>query len=298
MSQPHACAGARTGPGPWPPEFRPRFSEAAPLAAVTCHDLSMPDPDELAELEARWIQAARAISQLRRSWPTTFSVASEDDHHFRACYPFALHALNQVDAALTLIDAGITYPAVVNVRVAFEHAVTSQWVRLTADGPARLLAAVERHHVNAVRDMNTWSNEVPDELLEQVGAQRVDPSLPAFWEICDRFDGSTKQLYTVYRALSSAVHVSLDTVGRHLHFDASGNIGHVSTVSVRPPPVDFTLALGWSAVMAAHTVAQLQNGRPRLDSVLAVALDAKLLADLAWEDHQPDRQPHRQRIDG
>jgi len=98
------------------------------------HDRRVDDND-VDELNRGYLLAARGVLKLFREPRGPLVVDPEDDHPFRVCYPLTMYALNQVRAAVLLHDQGMVYPATVNVRVAFEHAVWAEWVRLTDGDP-------------------------------------------------------------------------------------------------------------------------------------------------------------------
>lgn len=169
---------------------------------------------EQVEANTGWLAAAQSTLDLYRDHGGVV-VDGANENRFRVCWPMAMHALNEVMAALHLVDAGLHYPAVVNARVAYEHAVVAQWVRITDGGPERLRAQMQVAHRRMVSDIGTWA-ELTAELKRDATAVITDSRLPPFAAICDEFDGKSKQLYTIYRSLSGAVHPSSETTGRHL----------------------------------------------------------------------------------
>src|SRR3546814_3048536 len=64
------------------------------------------------------------------------------DRKFRLCFPLCANAINHVEAALA---ARSRYPwvAKASARIAFEHALTAQWVLLTVNGEYRLKAHMD-----------------------------------------------------------------------------------------------------------------------------------------------------------
>ncbi|WP_213571508.1 DUF5677 domain-containing protein [Rhodococcus sp. USK13] len=240
--------------------------------------------------ESRWISAAEECLQLFATPPARVLVADEDNHCFRVSYPIARHALNQVEACLTLITTGLVYPAVANVRVAFEHALVAQWVLLTDQGERAFVAATRRSNAAFVKDFAQYA-EIPDDLL----ADADDPSrdggnFPSMQSLCDRFDGKTKKIYTVYRSLSGAVHPSASTLARHLEWDASTDNFRLKPRGSTELPTDLAMALGWSAVMAAYVIETLKHEKSRVQEVERIARRGGLPTDLKSDDTQPHFQ--------
>ncbi len=235
---------------------------------------------EQIEANAGYFAAAQSILDLYRDHDGV-AVDAADENRLRVCWPMAMHALNEVMAALHLVDAGLLYPAVVNARVAYEHAVVAQWVRTTDDGPENLRATIQKGQRSMLSAIGAWA-ELPADLKRDATAAIADPFLPAFWEICDEFDGKSKQLYTIYRSLSGAVHPSFETIGRHLGLQENPDRPPLHASSSRGDmPSDLPFALAWAAVLAAHTLESLRRGQPRLHEVVVIAEQNHLVADLA-----------------
>jgi hypothetical protein len=175
--------------------------------------------------------------------------------------------------------------------VAFEHALTAQWVMLTRDGAQRLLRDFRRHNRNTLGDFGRWA-DLPHQFRDYLNERLTDgDQLPTVQSICDRFTGNTKKAYAVYRSLTGGVHPSAATLLRHIDLDPAGGIVRLKAGSGSELPTDLALALGWSAVMAAYVVEGLRQGKPRVNRVLGIARIAGLIADLAAVDSQPDLEP-------
>lgn len=94
----------------------------------------------------RWLQAARLTIQLDRRSAGPLVVAGENSVRYRSMFPIARHALAQVDAVLVLHDAGRSFVASANARVALEHALIAQWVVLTTGAETLLANTIEKSH--------------------------------------------------------------------------------------------------------------------------------------------------------
>lgn len=254
------------------------------------------DDRDVDELNRGYLLAAREVLKLFTKRRAPLVVDPEENIPFRVCYPLTMYALNQVGAAVLLHDRGVPYAATVNVRVAFEHAIWAEWVRLTDGGPERVVSHWKANNVTAVQDMGVWTTLPPD-LVEMVAQPREPGERPSFQAVCDRFGAKRKMIYSVYRSLNTTVHPSLDTLRRHLQFDTEGTITGLSgDAGAVGAAGDFFWVLGWSAVLAAYVQETLQHDRGRAEQVREIAQRYGLPVDLAGEDNSAEDQPLRQRV--
>jgi hypothetical protein len=261
------------------------------------HDRRVDDND-VEDLNRGYLLAARGVLEMFKVQRAPIVVDPEDEIPFRVCYPLTMYALNQDAAAVLLHDNGAPYSATVNVRVAFEHAIWAEWVRLTEGGPERVVSHWRANNVTAAGDLGAWT-KLPPDLVDMVNAPRDAGERPSFQVVCDRFGSKKKMIYSVYRSMNTAVHPSLETLRRHLHFDVEGTIAGLSgDASAAGSPADFYWVLGWSAVLAAYVQETLQHDRGRAEQVRELARRGGLPLDLAGEDNTPDLQPPRQRPQG
>ncbi len=108
----------------------------APLVCVT---------DEVTDAQLR--DCAKAALDLYSAASDQLRVPQDGTIKFQATFPIAMYALNQVNGALVLAERDREYLAVANVRVAYEHAVTPQWVLCTEGAEDKLgLLVRERRH--------------------------------------------------------------------------------------------------------------------------------------------------------
>jgi hypothetical protein len=98
-------------------------------------------------------ECARAALQLYATAGGQLRVKQEGQVKFQATFPIAMYALNQVYAALMLAEKKREYLAVANVRVAYEHAVTAQWVLFTEGAEENLVGSINRHSRLVVKAM-------------------------------------------------------------------------------------------------------------------------------------------------
>jgi hypothetical protein len=224
-------------------------------------------------------ECARAALQLYATADGQFRVKQEGQVKFQATFPIAMYALNQVHAALLLADNNREYLAVANVRVAYEHAVTAQWVLSTEGAEERLVGSVNQHSRQVIRAMSGHTT-IPDELQTGYGRDG-DPTMPNFWERCKALDGGNDSLYFYYRVLTEAVHPSVATMVQHLNFDVDHNIVGVNFGATHAPPPDTWIACAVAALSAAATIEVQREGQPRLPHLVELAQTYQLPIDLS-----------------
>lgn len=212
-----------------------------------------------------------------------FEVAVEHRFVFQPIYPLAAHTMEQVRAALALIDAGLAYPAEVNARSALQHAVTAQWVLFTAAGERRALDEMRRNHSATVRDM-AKGVDVADELLDYADASpRSQGPARRFYQMCERFS-EDNMLYVLFRRLSDSVHPSLRTLRHHVEADDARGVFGMRANSPTEPETDLMMAVGFSAMFALSAVEYLRRGQTRMPQVRALGAKWKVPIDLGPED--------------
>lgn len=245
-----------------------------------------------------YLQATREVLELFEGARGPLVIDREDDDFFRVCYPLTTYSLNQARAAVLLHDEGMPHPATANVRVAFEHALWAEWVRLTDGAPEQVLSVWRTNNTKAARDLGAWT-DLPPDLRDMVNEPPEGGVRPSFQAVCDRFGAKKKMIYTMYRSLNTAVHPSLDTLRRHLFLDPEGRIAGLSgDATAQGTSVEFYWVLGWSAVLAAFVQETLQHDHGRVGQIREIAQRFGLPLDLATEDNSSERQPTRQRAAG
>jgi hypothetical protein len=238
---------------------------------------------QLAARDAGFIAAAEACL---RHWDTALpvEVADSDQVRFNVCFPLVAHSLSQVRAALMLVRANQPFVATANTRVAFEHALTAQWVLLTYGGAERLVRHMEAGHLTSTKEFSKAVGD-PPELSDIISRSPADGPARSYSVpmICDRFS-QDKLLYNLYRHLGQSVHPSLETLGAYLNVhDLDSH--KVNAVGERVPP-DLYMAIGFSAVMATEVIERLRLGQPKLAVIEKIAQVASLPFDLSLSDTQ------------
>jgi hypothetical protein len=236
--------------------------------------------DEITDESLR--DCAKAALQLFAAADGQFSVRQEGQVEFQATFPIAMYALNQVHAALILAERNREYLAVANVRVAYEHAVTAQWVLFTDDAEVKLVGSVNKHSLQVIDAMATHAT-IPEELQSGYGRDG-DPTMPSFWERCEALDGGNGSLYFYYRVLSEAVHPSVATMVQHLNLKDDHEIVGVNFGAIREPPPDTWIACAVSALSAAATIELQREHQPRMQRILELSEEYQVPFDLSVRD--------------
>lgn len=250
---------------------------------------SREDIVESEKAERRWLQAALLIANMYREIGTGgFAVDGQHVRRFHACYPFAMYALNHVIVAQRLIADRQHFTAQASTRIAFEHAVTAQWIMLTEGAEDLLLATLDRQQRKVLRDLARTAT-LPPELQAVLDNIEKKQEIPSFEQICDRFD-SDKRVYALYRILSGSVHPSSATLAAMLIVKEDGSVG-LNQRAVLPNRLDLTMTIGWSAVLAADVLETFRDGQPHLARVRKIAAQCQVPANLRHADVHPERQP-------
>jgi hypothetical protein len=256
-----------------------RVVSDTPNPAEPLEDRAVRDADALAEDECAAEAAAEgAIDMWRSRWQSPNAVpcviAKALDPKFRVCFPLAAHALNHVEAAFEL-RARLPWVARSSARVAFEHALTAQWVLLT-DSAEKWLAVwfserdyVRRsRYVEAVVELGNNDTSLAalhglsSAELESIAGQRPEKSsFPTFEQMCARFD-STGLLYDVQRDLTQSVHPSNGLVIAHLLRNEDATPRGVDWRGTSGFPGELLRGLALAGVWALYALEVCRDGRP------------------------------------
>lgn len=225
-----------------------------------------------------------------------------DDHDF----PLPAHALNHVGAAW---NARISFPwvAKAGVRIAFEHALTAQWVLLTERGELELKFQMDRYayvrrekYVGSVRRLSQSdesvaqaANGLTDAELAALGGERPEAGRGGFEEVCRRFSNkdTADLFYDVSRDLSEAVHPSDGLIESYLTFTPSWAPRGVDWRGANGNTGDLIRASAVSGLWALYALEVCRNGQPNAAAVAEIGHDAGLPVDLRLSDQQPRCQP-------
>lgn len=192
--------------------------------------------DQVDETETAWMAVINeALDRWRTFWQeqtTTPKLNPELSKKFRICFPLAAHALNHVEAAVALHSSS-PWVAMSSARIAFEHALTAQWVLWTKDGEDQLSQQMSlqdhRRSSEFVDAVARAATETPDlaesaALAEELGDFLGEKPVSS-WSVinlCERFS-STRLLYGIYRDLSQAVHPSYGLVRAYFNISPPPN---------------------------------------------------------------------------
>jgi len=262
--------------------------------------------DENDSAEARWMVVVETVAdRWRSSWRGQFPMAKpnlELANKFRVVFPLAAHALNHLDTAVS-IQSCSPWVAVASARIAFEHALTAQWVLWTEGGEDALRnqMSLQDHKrsvefVEAVKQAAAGSPSLAEsaELAEELGGyvgQRPSSDWSVF-TLCERFS-DTRLLYGIYRDLSQAVHPSIGLVRAHFDITDPPNVvvGQIIPNGAGFDSVEVTRGLAVSGLWALYSLEISLDRRAAAKSVLQLGEEAGLPVDLRASDLFPHLQP-------
>jgi len=250
--------------------------------------MSDPPIDPFDEIDAGYLSAADACVAIWDELPLPIDVPVERLRKFRVCFPLLAHAMNHVATALEIRQRR-PFVAASSSRVAFEHALSAQWVLLTHNGEEQLIRAVQYQWLTRVKDVSAAIGH-PEELAGIVATAPVTGELRSWsmTKICARFS-DTSLFYDVYRDLSQAIHPSFGLIQAHVdlaHDDRSviDRTGGAKSLN------STAQALGLSAVLALDALERMRQDSVLLARVEAIATKAHLPHDLTLSDMEPHLQ--------
>ncbi|WP_422743608.1 hypothetical protein ACN27E_18370 [Mycobacterium sp. WMMD1722] len=262
--------------------------------------------NQVDETEATWMKVVHAaLERWRTSWqeqPSTPTLNPELNRKFRLCFPLAAHALNHVEAAVALLSSS-PWVAMSSVRIAFEHALTAQWVLWTRDGEDLLAQqmALQDHRRSSefVDAVVRAAADTPDlaesaSLAEEFGKFLGEKPVSdwSVFNLCERFS-STRLLYGIYRDLTQAVHPSYGLV--RAHFDITPPpevvIGRTSPFGAELDSPELIRGMAVSSLWALYALEVSRAGHPNAAEVLSLGEEAGLPVDLRASDLRPHLQP-------
>ncbi len=211
------------------------------------------------------------------------SIHHDDSPVFKSIWPFAAHAIEQVKAALILIDSGYAYLAEVNGRSALEHAIVVQWIMWTDQSEYALVSEMLRINAITLEEMEKAHAISLSERDQTPKPPRT--TISHVQNMANRFspDGF---LYLLYRRLSDAVHPSLHTIQSYLQFDEYDVSAVVHHIAYKPS-IDFMHALMLSLMSCLTAVAGLDTDNTRLTSLMLYAENHEVPFDLVAGDRTP-----------
>lgn len=251
------------------------------------------------------------VDRWQRWWQSPGAAASrlevvvKLDNKFRLCFPLAAHALNHVEAAWNL-RTSLPWMAKSGARVAFEHALTAQWVLLTEGGEAQLKTQLDRDafvrremYVDSVRKLSqlddtfTQAHGLTDADLTSLIGERPEGGRRRFEAICRRFANTdmANLFYDIFRDLSEAVHPSYGLIQSHLTFDPGWVANGVNWRGTSGNEGELIRALAVSSLWALYALEVCRDGQPHALEVIEIGHRAGLPVDLRFSDQQPELQP-------
>ncbi len=179
------------------------------------------------------------------------------------------HTVAQAQAASTLLkDPQTAACAEVNARVAFEHAVTAQYVYLCPNGLEEFEQLIRYREFKFQRAVMRLPNiTLPDD-MERISAA-AKPKMDNFFWLCERFDESG-WLYLPYRVLCTSTHPSNGTLSRYLE-QGEGDLPQLRTYGVADDERSTLWAIVFSALMVVAVLEDLRRFKPNKARVRRIA---------------------------
>ena len=256
------------------------------------------DVEAIESLDAAFLLAARKVVALWRQWwgpGKPLAVPRPDELKLRMIYPLAVHALNNAVVGLDLFER-LPWVAAGHARIAFEHALTAQWVLLTHDGEQKFLVELQNESHKRAKEFHKGLGS-PAEYAAMVGAEppKSDWSV---WNACARFTDSPQLFYDIYRNLSGATHPSYGTVMAYLDVTSDAQVTGLNPTGSASPCDETPRALGASALWALDALEELRETRPNVLELTTVGNSAGLPTCLRDSDQHPERQRGPQADEG
>lgn len=248
------------------------------------------DNEAIGRMDAALLLAARKVVALWRQWwgpGEPISVPRPDEPKFRMIYPLALHALNNVVVGLDLSQRR-PWIAAEHARIAFEHALTAQWVLLTHEGEQKLLVELENEGYKRRKGFHKGLGS-PAEYAAIVG-EEPPKSDWSVWNACARFASSPELFYDMYRNLSGAIHPSYGTLMAYLNVTPDAKVTGLDPTGSASPCDETPRALGVSALWALDALEELREAQPHVLELTNVGNSAGLPTCLRDSDQHPERQ--------
>lgn len=252
------------------------------------------DDEAVESMDAASLLAARKVVALWREWwglAEPIAVPRSDELKFRMVCPLALHALNNVALGLDLSER-LPWVAAGHARIAFEHALTAQWVLLTYEGEQKLLVELQNESHKRAKEFHKALGS-PAEYAAMVGAE-PPKSEWSVWNACARFADSPQLFYDTYRNLSGAIHPSYGTVMAYLNVTPDAEVTGLNPTGSASACDETPRALSVSALWALDALEELRETRPNVPQLTAVGDSAGLPTCLRDSDQHPElqRAPH------
>lgn len=240
---------------------------------------------------AYFVELARRASALLRDGREIF-VLPPSIQKFCVVYPFAAHALEQVAASLLLCEHGHAYAAEANVRVAFEHAITCQWIVFTHGGEIEYAKRLDNSRRVLI---DSWKMlvEIPSETVAAFIESRdsQERQVRSFEQRLQRFTRDAPHFYgLLYRFTSESVHPSKRTVDYHAKFSDSDALSGIENTAPTYGTefVGFEAAL--SAMLAVGAVAMLIEDSSLRADLQALTDESSVPWSLDSDDTEPERR--------
>lgn len=214
----------------------------------------------------------QATKELIALWDEqmTMRIAHRKVRHLKLLHGLIGHCMNISRAATILIEQGMASEAAPLVRVALEHAATTQWIvaeRDRVDGFAQhaIFKGGRFHEVTELVGI-----DVPDDIRDFFRMATMPKGPRALTEIRKMFKDldPSEALYMQYLYLCGSVHPSATTTVRYLDLNQDPP-GLLRKSAELPGPMSLALAMSACCAMAVYT--DLIVGKPHKAAINRIA---------------------------
>lgn len=219
--------------------------------------------DVIARLQALWeARANRSADFAKRGGVTSVP-------QMLGVHGLAAHTYRVGGHALVMLDDGLELEAMPMIRLAYECAVTTQWLANATDGANAWLNEAERvkraSGLTLQRAASDVMRAVGDHLLAH-GAAPIDTSSDAqarsFEQMCNDLTPGGPELYAYHRLMSRYCHASVHVVDEYLDVTPDGDDVQALRLTAKPADTDtWRYFLALSMLWAARAVDFLDVSR-------------------------------------
>jgi len=268
---------------------RSRFQAAASVyRAVVDHD----------DIDALTACAESLIDSWRSTHDDSFRMRrrnrSATEGQFAVIFGLSSHVHNVAAELLPACRRGLTVVELPLIRVAYESAISAQWVAQVDDGVNALYNEEIRQRRNLQRTLlksvSTVFREGAESLTHTQNAPlESESSARAFEQRCLDLSPGGSDAYSLYRILSMASHATLDLCDEYLQEDAQGVLHLVPEGQRRRDAAAWTSILCSSLVWAGRAVDYFDDHHRRRSELRRVARDLGISSELQLSDHYRTR---------
>lgn len=253
------------------------------------------DPDDI---EALSRCAEDLIEQWQSTHDETFRMRRPGrrttEMQFAVVFGLASHVHNVVAELLPAARRGLTVVELPLVRMAYESAISAQWVAQVDDG----VNAFYNEEIRQRRNLRTTlAKSVSDVFREGAATLRhtdspaleSDSTARQFEQRCLDLTPGGPDAYALYRILSMASHATIDVCDEYLEEDAQGSLQLVPDARRRRDAAAWTSIICSSLVWAGRAVDYFDATNRRRSELRRVARELGIPSELQLSEHYRTR---------